>query len=66
MATIIESSRAVKRFPALSVKDLLMAREAYHVHLTRMPHVGRDRDRALSKESGGPKSPATPTRSRGS
>jgi hypothetical protein len=39
MATTIRAFKGSKAFPALDVCDLLTAREAYHVHLTRMPRV---------------------------
>ena len=39
MAPRISPFRGSKAFPALSVRDLLDAREGYHVHLTRLPNV---------------------------
>lgn len=39
MAPRLVPYRGSKAFPTLSVKDLLEAREAYHVHLTRLPNV---------------------------
>jgi hypothetical protein len=39
MAPRLVPYRGSKAFPSLSVKDLLEAREAYHVHLTRLPNV---------------------------